>query len=396
MRTAYRIPLAIAACVAALALPGAAAASPNLLFGLFDDSQTFGNTTEAFGFYDELRPEIIRVTIHWDEVAPTRPAKAADPLDPAYNWESIDNVAIQASSRGIELVATIVGAPAWANGGKSAASVPFKARSLRKFARQLKKFSRAAARRYSGTESTQYAGLPVISHWTAWNEPNLPIFLKPQYIRKKTKSGKRVFVRRSPVIYAAICNAVHRGVHQAGDELNVDEQVACGVTAPGGNNNPRSSRPTISPLLFLRDLKRAGAKFDAYAHHPYPGSPLERPNDRPKISTRISLGSIWRLIRQIDRLYGDDMPIWITEYGYQTNPPDGIFGVKPKKQAKYLELAHGIALANPRIDMLIWFLLRDEAIPAEGSTAGWQSGLLKADGKAKRSFRTYKSLTGSG
>ena len=59
------------------------------------------------------------------------------------------------------------------------------------------------------------------------------------------------------------------------------------------------------------------------------------------------------------RLYGNKR-IWITEYGYQTNPPDRIFGVSCANQARYLTQAYGIAKRNPRIDMFIWFLLRDE------------------------------------
>ena len=59
------------------------------------------------------------------------------------------------------------------------------------------------------------------------------------------------------------------------------------------------------------------------------------------------------------RLYGNKR-IWITEYGYQTNPPDPIFGVSWKKQAAYLTQAFAIARKNPRIDMMLWFLLKDE------------------------------------
>ena len=33
------------------------------------------------------------------------------------------------------------------------------------------------------------------------------------------------------------------------------------------------------------------------------------------------------------------MRLWITEYGYQTNPPDTLFGVTPAEQAKYLRQA---------------------------------------------------------
>ena len=309
--------------------PAAASAAPGFKLGLFDDSQTFGNTSEAFANYGALGVDVLRITMHWNDVAPTRPVNPADPADPAYRWSEYDRVAIQAAERGIGLVVTIMGAPPWANGGKSPAVVPSKARGLRKFSRQLKKFARAAARRYSGAEAAKYAALPVIDKWVAWNEPNLRNFLKPQYIRVKSKGGKRKFVRRSPVLYASICKAIYRGVHQSGRELGVDEQVACGVTAPGGNNNPRSSRPSISPILFLRDLKRSGAKFDAYG-------PLETPADRPTVRTRITLGSIWRLLRELEDLYSADIPLWITEYGYQTNPPDTISACRARSRQSTL------------------------------------------------------------
>ena len=39
------------------------------------------------------------------------------------------------------------------------------------------------------------------------------------------------------------------------------------------------------------------------------------------------------LIKQLTRLYGNKR-IWITEYGYQTNPPDKLFGVTYAKQAR--------------------------------------------------------------
>ncbi len=50
------------------------------------------------------------------------------------------------------------------------------------------------------------------------------------------------------------------------------------------------------------------------------------------------------------RLWGNKR-IWITEYGYQTNPPDRVFGVSWANQAKYLTQAYGIAKRNPRIDI---------------------------------------------
>ena len=54
------------------------------------------------------------------------------------------------------------------------------------------------------------------------------------------------------------------------------------------------------------------------------------------------------------------------------------------KQAAYLTEAVGIARANPRVDMFLWFLLKDEVRPD-----GWQSGLMTASGAKKPSFAAF-------
>jgi hypothetical protein len=171
-----------------------------------------------------------------------------------------------------------------------------------------------------------------------------------------------------------------------------DEKVGCGVTAPRGNNAPTSARPSTSPLAFLRAVKKAGLKhFDAWAHHPYYGSKLETPTTPPRninggAPTSVTLGNINTLIAEVTRLYGNKR-IWITEYGYQTNPPDEFFGVPWARQAMYLTQSFGIARRNPRIDMMLWYLLQDEP-----SLGGWQSGLQTTDGKKKPSFAAFEGL----
>ena len=89
----------------------------------------------------------------------------------------------------------------------------------------------------------------------------------------------------------------------------------------------------------------------------------------PRSKTAVTLANINVLIKQLTRQYGSKQ-LWITEYGYQTRPPDRHFGVTWAKQAKYLAQAFKIARKNPRISMMTWFLLRDEK-----RLAGWQSGL---------------------
>ncbi len=224
--------------------------------------------------------------------------------------------------------------------------------------------------------------------WLAWNEPNNPRFLSPQY--KKVR-GK--WMIQSAVVYAKICNAVAVAVHGTAGGTG---KVACGVTGPRGNNNPSSKRPSVSPLAFLRAMKAAGATgFDAYAHHPYYGKLQETPSTPPppgihgNAPTAVTLGNIDVLGKELTRLYGGKMRIWITEYGYQTNPPDRQFGVSYVKQAAYMTQAYAIAKAHPRIDMFLWFLLTDEP-----RVEGWQSGLLTATGKKKPAFAAFQKLRG--
>jgi hypothetical protein len=139
-------------------------------------------------------------------------------------------------------------------------------------------------------------------------------------------------------------------------------------------------------------VKKAGLKsFDAWAHHPYYAGPKDQPTTKPVTAkgapaTAVTLGNIGDLIREVTRLYGNKR-IWITEYGYQTNPPDALFGVTLQQQARYLTQAFAIARANPRIDMMLWFLLKDEP-----NLAGWQSGLLTASGAKKPAFAAFQRL----
>jgi hypothetical protein len=97
----------------------------------------------------------------------------------------------------------------------------------------------------------------------------------------------------------------------------------------------------------------------------------------------VSFANVGDLIKVVTRLYGRK-PIWIDEYGYQTNPPDRMLGVTLAAQARYLTQSVKIARANPRITMLLWFLLSDES-----RLNGWQSGLETARGVRKPAFFAF-------
>ena len=80
-------------------------------------------------------------------------------------------------------------------------------------------------------------------------------------------------------------------------------------------------RGAPTPLPFIRAFKAGKPKFDAFAHHPYPSSRFETPSTPPSSRTRITLGNLGVLIRELNRLGWGTKRVWLTEYGYQTNPP---------------------------------------------------------------------------
>jgi Glycosyl hydrolase catalytic core len=360
---------------------GAATAAPSLKLGITDSGDAY--FTPATTFYPDLgrlHAQVLRVHLNWGGrlgVAVKRPVDGADADDPAYDWARYDAIVLGAADEDVEIMFTIFGSPRWANGGQLPTRAPRRAADLLDF-------SFAAAQRYGG-DYMRADGivLPRVRFWTAWNEPNLTIGLVPQWKRIGTR-----WVIQSAIDYARICNAVVDGIRGT---LIPGEQIACGDTGPRGNNAPLGERPTTSPLAFLRAMKKAGAEgFDAYAHHPYPSGPSETPTTRPRAATAVSFGNLDTLEAEVTRLYGRK-PIWIDEYGYQTNPPDDDLGVSPAKQARYLTQSVALARRDPRVTMLLWFLVRDEQ-----RLIGWQSGLETWDGIRKPAYAAFVRAADAG
>jgi hypothetical protein len=348
-----------------------------MLVGFYDDEQIYGRTDWAFNQLKSLRAGVVRITLDWASVARRRPGAPADPASRAYNWTAVDNVVTKAAKQKMRVVMAIYGTPRWAG--------PAKNRLPRRIT-DLRLFAFAAATRYSGTyevevgENEPTRRLPAVRHWLAWNEPNNPVFLKPQW-----KKVGRAWRPQSAYDYAKICSAVWAGVHSTG---LANEKVACGVTGPRGNDAPASSRPSTSPLVFMTWLRRAGLKrFDAYAHHPYYGSKTEKPTTMPTSKKSVTLANINLLISQLNRLYGRSKRLWVTEYGYQTRPPDRLFGVSYATQAKYVHQAIAKAKKTRRIDMFVWFLIRDER-----RLSGWQSGVVTVNGRRKPAYRAFQTV----
>ena len=80
---------------------------------------------DAMHFYDELGADVFEYQLQWNDIAPTRPANPRNPNDPAYQWSSEFQHAInEANAHGMQVSFLIKGSPPWANGGKSWNWVP--------------------------------------------------------------------------------------------------------------------------------------------------------------------------------------------------------------------------------------------------------------------------------
>ena len=142
---------------------------------------------------------------------------------------------------------------------------------------------------------------------------------------------------------------------------------------------PRGGTGGTSPVAFIRGMGRAGARLDAYAHHPYALAPSETPwSGGCDHCQTITMSTIGKLVTETRKAFGRPVRLWLTELGYQSNPPDRIAGVPPADQATYIAAAAYRAWLTPRVDLLIQYLYRDEP-----GTDRWQSGLETRAGRAK-------------
>ena len=300
---------------------------------------------------------IMRLLVQWNLAAPRKPANPSNPFDPAYNLADVDEAVRAAQEHDQEVMLTISGTPSWANGGRKANVMP---RRLS----DLTAFSRAIAARYSG----RYAGYPFVRFWSVWNEPNLNLFLTPQF----NAAGKSV----APANYAKLYAAAYKGV-KAGNGM---AKVAMGETSARGKDRPGGAVISHSPGKFAELVAKANPRlrFDAWAHHPYPSNPNNKPTQLVKWPN-VSLMSLPRFEKSLNTwFHRKSTQIWITEYGHQTRPPEAL-GIAWSTQSKFIAQAIGIAKRFPFVTMFIWFVYQDD--PGQP----WESGLYTQGGVPKSS-----------
>jgi hypothetical protein len=330
--------LAVLAALAAALVPAAAAgASPYIRYGVQDDAWLEygpGTLDDRLDQLDSFGVDIVRVNVSW---------RLTEPRPGVYDWTRTDALLDGLRSRGIAPLVTLYGTPAWANGGLPENWAPRSATSFAAFARRI-------ASRY-----------PSVRLWAIWNEPNQRRWLRPT----------------TPATYVQkLLNPAYAAIHAASPR----SQVAGGVTAP------RGSAGGVSPVAWIAGMAKAHARLDAYAHNPYPLRPGETPTSGGcDHCETITMATLPRLLTHVQKAFGTRTRIWLTEYGYQTNPPDRALGVSYASQARFLSEGALRAYQAPRVDVLIHYLVQDEP-----DVARWQSGVFTAGAIRKPALQAFR------
>jgi hypothetical protein len=358
----------VAAVVAALVTPPPAGA---LRTGVMDPT-LFSDPARRDLALDRTRAagaSIVRLSLYWRNVAPSRRPQSFDPTnpaDPAYDWGWFDAQVGASLARGLEPIVSVMAAPDWAEGSGSG-----QPGTVRPSPTELGAFMRAASRRYRS-----------VRYWQIWNEPNRDYFLMPQYQRGRIVSAGW---------YRAMVNAAARAVHA----VDAGDLVVAGGLAPLG----RQGKP--APMAFMRqllcvsrslrrtcNLRANPVSFNVWSHHPYTsGGPTHQARGRDNVSLG-DLPEMKRLLRAAIRLghvrSARRVGFWVTEFSWDTKPPD------PRALAASLH-ARWTAEALYRmwktgVGVVVWFRIQDDPM----SVSPFQSGFYTEAGAPKRSLKAFR------
>jgi hypothetical protein len=376
-----------------------------------DDARLLYSTdavrTSTLNELQSLGVDQVHVPLVWATVAPSPTAAHApsfasgDPAAyPAGNWARYDAVIRSAQARHMSVLLTVTGpGPRWAEG------CHYKGRRgiCRPSATRFGRFVRAVGTRYSGRfRDASGALLPRVSSWSVWNEPNLYKWIYPQWVRTKGRTINAAAIRYR-ALFAAAATALHATRHRR-------DTILLGETSPIGRTGGSLAARTTPPRIFLREVFCLDSRGRAYrgaaararscthfprlgatglAHHPY--TPVAACTPRcPGAHDDITIATLGRLTNVADEAaragrLRRGAGLYLTEFGFQSNPPDRFSGISLAQQATYINWADYIAFRNPRVRTVAQFELLDD-----GRNGAFQTGLRRSDGRAKPSLGAYR------
>jgi hypothetical protein len=448
-----------ATLIATCALPVLARASTTEESILMDDQElVYSSSSQAVDTLEQLAGlgvDRVKVSVVWTLIAPDasstqRPSfDASDPGDyGAGAWTRYDLIDRTARELGMQVYFMIAPpAPLWALPANQPNQGPPLGRAPN--LTDLHDFVEAVGRRYSGTypdpdsdtapaspppsvlgvplplpsssastsTSTSTATLPAVDFWGIWNEPNERSWLNPWY--RKLPHGKRELIQ--PEEYRGIVDASWSALESTGHEGNT---ILVGETANVGVWQPvpfvralycvaRNDEPLRGSAASAVGCPTSGNRaqfvadnpglFDGggFAHHPYSfDTAPNRPYPDPSWVTLDNLAGFEKTLNRIFAAYAKlssgGVPLYMTEWGYKTDPPNPYAKTTTAEQAEWLDEGAYMTWQDPYVQGIAQFELVDSAPkPGKkvGSRAYWntfQTGLELLNGTHKPSFDAYR------
>jgi polysaccharide biosynthesis protein PslG len=368
---------AVAAC-ATVTLTAPAAASADPVWGVVPQDGALPSP-EDLQLMADGGVESIRLMATWGTVEPARGAR---------DWETLDTLVRETTSRGIQPLLFLYGTPQWVGFEEDlkcahvgcAATPPRSKSTLKAFAR----FAKAAVQRYGpggefweppedpalGAEAP--CGCTVASPirvWQVWNEQNSRKYFKP-----KVRVGR----------YAKLVKAAGKAIKSVDPEAEV---MLGGMWGPQSLKEGKKKPSVATYVDYMKRLYRVrGIKrwFDSLAIHPYSA------NLR---GLMIQLQEVRKVARKFrDRKVG----LWITELGWASDGPGNEPYVKGAAgQAEMLGKAYGLLERKRRalgLRGVFWYSWRDQ--PEGRFLCDWcvHSGLRNPDGSPKPAWDTFVGI----
>ena len=380
--------LAVVVVAFAVLTASPAAAKRGLEIGLADPLYTSSKAGTRDTWLErtkQSRVGLIKIFVNWSGLVSGKPKDARDPADPAYSFSGLDAYVADAEAKGLEVILGVQQAPGFAEGKKKPKKVA--AGTWKPKPGDVGDFMFALAKRYSGN----FNGLPQVRNFQLWNEQNLGEFLTPQY------QGKKLV---APDHYRDMLNAAYKSVHQASSGA----RLITGGTAPYGDPAGDRSRPLefLRKLFCLKDRKKLKpakcpkksqrAHFDVLAHHAINTSgPPTQSAINPDDASSADLGQVNRTLKAAEKsgraLGPKHHDLWVTEFWFESNPPDKKQGYPLAKQAAYI--AQSMYLFwKAGATVAVGLRIRDgnSAADPDGRIA---TGAYLFNGKAKPAARAY-------
>jgi hypothetical protein len=405
-----------------------------------------------------LGVDVVKVSVVWQLIAPNASSSQRPNFDatnpaayPPGAWNRWDTLVKTAQQLGMRVYFLVIGpAPIWAvppgNRGGQGPALGWMPNPG-----EYRSFVEAVGRRYSGAyvdppaptqgtslpsvpgvtvPSTTVPGasvtssapaaapatpIPRVNYWGIWNEPNERSWLTPWY----RKAGHRNILIQ-PQEYRSLVDAAWGGLQassHASDTIMIGETANRGILSPvpfmrglycvGSNLRPLGGSaassvgcPTGGPASQFAS-QHPGLFDTSYAHHPYGfEAPPNRRDPESGYVTLYNLPSFERTLNRIFATYGQHpsggVPLYLTEWGFKTNPPNPYVKTSPAQQAAWIDEGEYMTWRMPYVHGLTQFLLVDSpprSNEPKGSALYWssfQTGLEYINGRRKPSFSAFQ------